>query len=68
MPGVTAPLFIIETELDEMLTLESGVKVRTKTSSSDIDYLLLKESKHQVFNGTEREKVARAITSWLEKT
>ncbi len=63
---VEAPLYIVETEQDEMVTLRSGQFIQEKSRSAKVDRLLLKESKHQVFNGTERETVASGLITWLD--
>ncbi len=67
LPSIEAPLFIIETEQDEMVTLKSGKYIQKNCRSNKIDHLLLHESKHQVFNGMERQTVADALIAWLAK-
>jgi carboxylesterase len=62
---VSAPMIILETEQDELVTPRAGRLIARSCSSADISMRMFKESRHQMLNGCEREAVADTILAWV---
>ena len=64
---VSAPLLLLETLKDELVSLKSGEGVSKMVSSQRKDSIVLEESEHQLLDGKERDKAAQGILTWLNE-
>jgi carboxylesterase len=67
LPRVTADILLIVSEKDLTVPLKAADIIENAVSSSNLTRVVLKESGHVVFNGSEKEYVADLVVAWLSK-
>ena len=65
IPAVGTPMLVLETRADELVVQGAAERLKRRVASTDFSSRLFEESRHQMFNGSEREAVADEVLRWL---